>query len=177
MRVLEQIYASGQGMWHRNAPLVVVHSYWEIHAMKYMLLCTIGRLSSITCNHWRMFILGLVAKVHESELTSFVYETHIGYLSTLPALIGQNQDLKKYVPVNWEYICSLSYGDTLSLFTLGIISASHRQIWIGTGDLQRLDMNYLNTPTWTLRRWGDTWGICTTSMRTGPLYEGTVFPC
>ena len=94
-----------------------------------------------------MFILGLVAKVHKSELTSFVYETHIGYLSTLPALIGQNQDLKKYVPVNWEYICSLSYGDTLSLFTLGIISASHRQIWIGTGDLQRLDMNYLSTPT------------------------------
>ena len=61
-----------------------------------------------------MFILGLVAKVHESELTSFVYETHIGYLGTLPALIGPNQDLKNYVPVNWEYICSLSYGDTLS---------------------------------------------------------------
>ena len=62
-----------------------------------------------------MLILGLVAEVHESELTSFVYETHIGYLGTLPALIGQNQDLKNYVPVNWEYICSLSYGDTLSL--------------------------------------------------------------
>ena len=62
-----------------------------------------------------MFILGLVAKVHESELTSFVYETHIGYLGTLPALIGPNQDLKNYVPVNWEYICSLSYGVTLSL--------------------------------------------------------------
>ena len=94
-----------------------------------------------------MFILGLVAKVHESELTSSLYETHIGYLGTLPALIGPNQDLKNYVPVNWEYICSLSYGDTLSLFTLGIISASHHQIWIGTGDLQRLDMNYLSTPT------------------------------
>ena len=65
-----------------------------------------------------MFILGLVAEVHESELTSFVYETHIGYLGTLPALIGPNQDLKNYVPVNGEYICSLSYGDTLSLSSL-----------------------------------------------------------
>ena len=79
-----------------------------------------------------------------------MYEAHIGHLGSLPALIGPNQDIKNYVPpgpVNWEYICFLSYGDTLSLFTLGIISGSHRQIWIGTGDLQRLDMNYLSTPT------------------------------
>ena len=44
-----------------------------------------------------------------------MYEIHIGHLGTLPTLIGPNQDLKNYVPVNWEYICSLSYGDTLSL--------------------------------------------------------------
>ena len=181
MRVLDQNYAPGQGMWHRNAPLVVIHSYWEIHTTKYTLLYAIGRLSSISCSHWGMFILGLVAKVHESELTSLYVWIHIWHLGTLPTLIGPNQYLKNYVPSspgNWKYICFLSYGGTLSLlFTLGIISGSHHQIWFGTGDLQRLDMNYLSTPTWTLRRWGDTWGICTTSMRTGPLYEGTVFPC
>ena len=152
----------------------LIEKYMLWNTCCYVQLADFRVLPAITeeCSFWDWSL-----KYMSQELTSLVYETHIGYLGTLPALIGPNQDLKNYVPVNWEYICSLSYGDTLSLFTLGIISASHRQIWIGTGDLQRLDINYLSTPTWTLRRWGDTWGICTTSMRTGPLYEGTVFPC
>ena len=136
MRVLDQNYAPGQGMWHRNAPLVVIHSYWEIHTMKYTLLYAIGRLSSISCSHWGMFILGLVAKVHESELTSLYVWIHIWHLGTLPTLIGPNQDLKNYVPSgpgNWEkYLFPVLWWHSLSLHFgdhLGISSPNMVRHW------------------------------------------------
>ena len=155
----------------------LIEKYMLWNTCCYVQLADFRVLPAITeeCSFWDCSL-----KYMSQSWPLFMDEIHIGHLGTLLTLIGQNQDLKIRSFWSWElekYLFLILWWHSLSLFTLGIISGSHRQIWFGTGNLQRLDMNYLSTPTWTLRRWGETWGICTTSMRTGPLYEGTVFPC